>query len=79
MNVWICELAHQSFTTWEFLCKPHGLARRAIRNDFGQLVWLKITALRKTEHWCADCDAEDQRRPDYETPTLKEIHGVFRI
>ena len=76
MTTWLCELSHQSFTTWENLCRPCGLARRAIRNDFGQLIWLKVTALRKVDLWCADCDAEIQRRPGYKTPTLEVMNGI---
>lgn len=53
-DVWICELVHPAFTSWEWLCRACALARRA-ELQRGMPVWLKVIPKRLIDGDCADC------------------------
>jgi hypothetical protein len=62
-EVWRCELVSQSFTSWEFLCRKHAIAKRAERQR-GQEVWMKVLPRSLVDHHCAPCESAKQSADD---------------
>lgn len=72
-DVRICELTHPAYTTWEWLCRKHAVARRA-QMQRGMPVWLKVTSGAKVDERCADCELERQARDGVDGSAARRTH-----
>lgn len=73
MKVWLCELVKE-WDTWEWLCKACAIARRTVRNQFGHLIWSRVTPIKVIPGVnCSDCEKARQAAPGYVTPTVDYV------